>query len=158
MNKADNRTRVVRGPRLGKTAPLRLGVCGIIFDSGGRVLLMQRTDNGLWCLPGGMVEAGETVAEAVCREVKEETGLDVAVDRLVGVYSDPDRVTIYPDGNRAWYVILAFLCRETGGVMTFSDETLALGYFDPASMPELMDGHAPRIIDALAGRTAAVVR
>ncbi len=158
MNGPDNTTRVLRAPGIGKTAPLRLGVSGVIFDAGSRVLLMQRSDNGLWCLPGGQVDPGEPVATAVAREVKEETGLDVAVERLVGVYSDPDRITIYPDGNRAWYVILSFLCRELGGTFTFSDETLALGYFDPTTLPELLFGHAERIADALQHQAAAFIR
>lgn len=146
------------GPRAGRTAPLRLGACAIIFDDTGRVLLTQRADNGQWCLPGGIVEPGERVAEAVTREVAEETGLEVEVERLVGVYSEVDRVSVYPDGNRASYVVLAFVCRTVGGTLTTSDETLAYGYYDPAATPPLTDGHPQRLRDALERRCEAFVR
>ena len=66
--------------------------------SGSALLLMQRSDNGAWGLPGGYVEIGESVVEAAAREVVEETGVRVEVERLVGVYSDPRvQVIAYPD-------------------------------------------------------------
>ncbi len=75
------------------------GVAAVVFDGAQRVLLGRRADNGLWGLPSGHVEAGETVAEAVRREVREETGLEVAIVRLIGVYSDPaSQVFCYPSG------------------------------------------------------------
>jgi 8-oxo-dGTP pyrophosphatase MutT (NUDIX family) len=93
-------SQVLYGPRLGKEGKLRVGCSATIFDSKReKVLLTQRTDNGRWCLPGGMMESGESVAEACEREVWEETGLHVRITRLIGVYSDPDQLVVYPDGN-----------------------------------------------------------
>lgn len=65
-----------------------LGV-NVAIVSEGRVLLTRREDFDVWCLPGGQVDAGESLAEAARREVREETGLEVRIERLVGMYSGP---------------------------------------------------------------------
>jgi ADP-ribose pyrophosphatase YjhB (NUDIX family) len=72
-----------------KARELRPGVAAVIPNGEGRILLQRRSDNGLWGLPGGSVEIGESVRDAILREVREETGLSVEVVRLIGVYSDP---------------------------------------------------------------------
>jgi ADP-ribose pyrophosphatase YjhB (NUDIX family) len=64
-------------------------VAAVVLDGEGRILLQRRSDNGLWGLPGGSVEIGEAVRDAIKREVREETGLTVEVVRLIGVYSNP---------------------------------------------------------------------
>ncbi|MEP6984348.1 MAG: NUDIX domain-containing protein, partial [Chloroflexota bacterium] len=80
--------KVIYGDRIGRTAELRTGCSAFILDPmGERVLLTRRTDNGRWCLPGGAMEAGESLAETCIREVREETGLEVRILRLVGIYS-----------------------------------------------------------------------
>jgi ADP-ribose pyrophosphatase YjhB (NUDIX family) len=136
-----------------------LGVCAIIFDESGRVLLTRRRDNGQWCLPGGAYETGESVSEAISREVREETGLAVEADHLIGVYSTPHRFSQYNDGNRYQLVILSFLCKITGGTTVSStDETTDIGYFDPNDLPELVEPHYERIKDALAANTAAIIK
>jgi 8-oxo-dGTP pyrophosphatase MutT (NUDIX family) len=135
-------------------------VAAIIFDDAGRVLLQQRGDNGYWGLPGGSVELGETVAEAVVREVAEETGYTVEIVRLVGVYSDPRHTVVrYADGNAVQYVSSLFECRITGGDPLLSDETLALDWFAPDDLPaEFVPNHRPRLADALARQVAAFYR
>jgi ADP-ribose pyrophosphatase YjhB (NUDIX family) len=70
---------------------VRPSVSAVIFDRRGRLLLQRRSDGGRWGLAGGSVEIGESVTDAIRREVAEETGLDVAVGRVVGIYSDPRR-------------------------------------------------------------------
>jgi len=70
-----------------------------------------------WAFPGGIVEYGETVENAAIREAKEETGLDVRIERLIGVYSDPKR------DPRGHYVSVCFLCEPVGGTLKTSDET-----------------------------------
>ncbi len=130
-------------------------------ERGAELLLMQRSDNGHWGLPGGYVEAGETVTEAAAREVFEETGVEIAVGRLIGVYSDPARQVIaYPDGNRVQAVNLCFEARPTGqGEPTTPEETLASGYFSSGALPEpLVPIHQIRIQDALADAPATAVR
>ena len=122
---------------------------------------MQRSDNGAWGLPGGYVEAGESVAAAAAREVLEETGVRIELGRLVGVYSDPERQVIaYPDGRRVQAVNLCFEARPVGqSEPTTPEETLATGYFAPAALPEpFVPIHAIRIRDALDGDPAARIR
>ena len=138
-----------RGERIARLAPLKLGACAVIWDDQGRILLTRRTDNGLWCLPGGAQEPGETPGEAVVREVWEETGLEVEPRRLIGVYSDPNWIACYADGNRWALVVLTFECAVRGGQLGLSDETTEVGYFAPGDLPPLVEPHYRRIEDAL---------
>ncbi|MFN2285790.1 MAG: NUDIX hydrolase [Anaerolineae bacterium] len=102
-----------------------IGAFAIIFDADGRVLLCHRRDMDLWTLPGGGMESGELPTHAVIREVKEETGLDVIVGRLVGVYGKPDRDDL----------VFAFACDVTGGQLTETDESDACRYFALDDIP-----------------------
>ena len=139
---------------------IRPGVSAIILTPEG-ILLQRRSDNGLWGLPGGGVEPGESVSEAIVREVREETGLEVAPGRLVGVYSSPalNQIVTYPDGNVIHYVSSSFECRIVGGTLECGDESLDLRWFDAARLPaEMVPMHRIRIADALAGQVAAFVR
>ena len=139
---------------------VRPSVSAVIFDRRGRLLLQQRSDGGQWGLPGGSVEIGESLATAVVREVREETGLIVAPRRLIGVYSDPAlQVVRYPDGNVWHYVSCCFECVVRGGELTTCDETLALEWFVTSRLPPtLLPNHRIRIRDARARRAAAFVR
>lgn len=139
---------------------IRPSVSAVIFDRRGRLLLQQRSDGGQWGLPGGSVEIGESVADAVRREVREETGLRVSVRRLVGVYSEPGRQVVrYPDGNVWHYVNVCFECVARGGELRTCDETLALAYVSPRRLPPaLLANHRIRIRDACARRVAPFVR
>lgn len=149
------------GERIGREATLTIGASALILDeSGERVLLTRRTDNGRWCLPGGRMDPGESLAETCVREVREETGLEVEVVRLIGVYSSPDVLVEYADGNRRQIVAAHFLVRVLGGVLQLSDETTEAGYFglDELEALDLMETHRPRIGDSFAGHDAAFVR
>jgi 8-oxo-dGTP diphosphatase len=91
-------------------------VAGIIRDdSGERVLVVQDSDAGLWSTPGGALEPEDTPANAVIREVWEETGLVVAIDRLLGVYGGPDFVVHYANGDETQYISTMFECRVMSG-------------------------------------------
>ncbi|MDD2921396.1 MAG: NUDIX domain-containing protein [Anaerolineales bacterium] len=147
-------TQILYGDRFGKEGELRLGCSATIFDSKReKVLLTQRADNGRWCLPGGRMESGESAAEACEREVWEETGLKVRVTRLIGVYSNPDQLVIYPDGNKAFFVVLSFEAEIVSGELSLSDETTAYGYFTLQEMESMpMHGqHKNRVEDSLRG-------
>ena len=135
-------TQILYGKRFGKQGELRLGCSAAIFDEKReKILLTQRTDNGHWCLPGGQMEPGESVAEACEREVWEETSLKVRAKRLIGVYSNPDQLVIYPDGKKAFIVALSFEAKIIGGKLGLSNETTAFGYFSLQEM-ETMPMHA----------------
>lgn len=154
-------TQVLYGPQLGREGKLRVGCSAMIFDEKReKVLLTQRADNGRWCVPGGGMESGESAAQACEREVWEETGLRVRATRLIGVYSNPDQLVIYPDGNKTFFVVLSFEAEIISGELGLSDETTAFGYFTLAEM-ESMPMHArhkERVEDALLNSQAALIK
>jgi len=126
----------------------RIGVYALIFDE-ERVLLAHRRDIDWWNLPGGGMEIGETVEEAVRREVKEETGLEVLVERLVGVYSKPQKQE----------VVLTFRCKVIGGALQPTAESRACSYFAPDALPRnTLPKHRERVVDALLNQQTAVLR
>lgn len=158
---SESEPRAVRPEAYGGTpTTLRPSACGIAFDEGGRVLLQRRSDNGHWNLPGGRLELGESLAAACARELREETGLEVEVLRLVGVYSDPAITTVgYADGNVVQYVVALFECRAAGGTLQPDDESADLGWFDPRALPEpFSPNHRVRVADALERRPEAFWR
>ena len=106
------------------------------------------------------METGETADECVVREVQEETGYEVKVLRVIGVYSDPKHTTItYPDGNTVAYVSILFECTAVGGAPALSDESTAVDWFPPDRLPQPVHaGHIPRVQDALARQVAAFYR
>jgi 8-oxo-dGTP pyrophosphatase MutT (NUDIX family) len=153
-------TQVLYGPRLSKEGKLRLGCSAAIFDEQGRILLTRRADNGQWCLPGGAMDPGESAAEACEREVLEETGLRVRVKRLVGVYSHPDQLVVYKDGNKAHIVALHFEAEVIGGTLGLSNETTDFGFFSREELEGLdfLGRHKERIRDTFDNQREAVIK
>lgn len=137
---------------------VRAGVAAVVLDEAGRVLLMRRADNGLWGLPSGHIEPGETVADAAVREVFEETRLHVQISRLVGLYSDPAlQLIVYPEGRICQFITASFVCTVTGGELRADRvEALATEFFPTDQLPiELMRMHPRWLTEALQGRTGA---
>jgi 8-oxo-dGTP pyrophosphatase MutT (NUDIX family) len=99
--------------------------------------LIERTDNGLWALPGGAQEIGESVAEAVRREVWEETGITTEVTGLSGIYSDPSHVVAYDDGEVRQEFSLCFIARPVGGSLRPSSESQQARWVSPAAIAGL---------------------
>jgi len=132
---------------------LVVGGCAVVTDSDGRILLEKRSDNGWWGLPGGAMNIGETFAECVVREVREETGLTVVVDRLVGIYSDPGHVIRYDDGEIRQQFSICCACTVTGGTITVSSESTEVAFFTVPQLDELAlhEVIRIRIDDYLAG-------
>jgi 8-oxo-dGTP diphosphatase len=127
----------------------RIGVFALIFNNEKQILLGHRRDIDWWNLPGGGMESGETVDEALCREVREETGLEVKVERLIGVYSKPQKQE----------VVLTFLCQVIGGTLQSTEETLESRFFTPDALPgNTLPKHRQRIEDALLNQQSAIIR
>ena len=153
--------KIIEGERIGKLGRVALGCSAVIFDpTRTKILLTRRTDNGRWCLPGGRTESGESVTETCIREVLEETGLQVRIIRLLGVYSSPHRLVEYADGNRYQIVALNFEVEPIGGSLTLSDETTDYGYFswDDIARMDVMETHVERLGDVHSGQPAPFVR
>lgn len=152
---------IIAGDRVGKEGRLSVGCVAAIFDEAQRrLLLTRRTDNARWCLPGGRMESGECAAECCAREVFEETGLEVRVGRLIGIYTSPNWLVAYADGNRYQVVSFCFEARLVGGELRLSDETLEYGYFSWQEIQQLdiIENHRERIADAFAGNPTTFVR
>ena len=119
-----------------------VGVFALIFDGQGRILLCHRRDYDLWNLPGGQLEEGESPWEGLALEVREEIGVEAAIERLVGVYSKPD----------VHEVVLSFVCRTRNGEPSCSDEVDRLAYFAVDELPpNTVPKQVERIQDAVKG-------
>ncbi len=112
-------------------------VSAIITDEQGRMLLIRRTDNNYWSIPGGGVNPGESVSEAAAREVKEETGIDCQVNGLVGIYSDPSHVAAYDDGEVRQEFSICFTTRTLGGSLRTSSESSEVGFVPLSAISNL---------------------
>jgi 8-oxo-dGTP pyrophosphatase MutT (NUDIX family) len=136
------------------------GASAIVADNEGRILLLCRSDNGRWALPGGAMEVGESIAEAIVREAQEETGVDVAPERVVGVYTDPGHVFAFDDGEVRQQFSICFACRLVGGDIRASNESTDVRFFAPADIDGL-NVHPSvriRIDDYLKDESAAFIR
>ncbi|WP_218313673.1 NUDIX hydrolase [Halomonas sp. 18071143] len=116
----------------------KVGAFAIILDADDRVLLCHRTDMDAWNLPGGAVEPMEAPWDAARREVSEEVGLEVQVEKLLGVYAIPSTETI----------AFTFLCVQAGGCIRLSDEADDIQWFHQNHLPATtLPRHAERIAD-----------
>ena len=132
--------------RGGITATHFVSVAGVVVRGDGRVLVVQRRDNGRWEAPGGVLELGETFEEGVRREVVEETGVEITVDHLSGVYKNMTRGV----------VALVFRCRPIGGTPTETDEAQQVCWLTPDEVRQRMaPAFAVRILDALGDHVAS---
>ena len=119
-----------------------MGASAIIFDDQGRVLLGLRGDNHLWGSPAGQMELGETPAGTAVRETFEEVGLHVRITQLVGVWTGPDAVNTYPDGNQVQIAGARFRAEVVGGELKPDGyETLDVQWFDVNALPPMVKRH-----------------
>ena len=124
---------------------LVVGSSAVVTDDEGRILLQRRGDSGNWALPGGVMDIGETLAQSAIREVKEETGFEVHIDRIIGIYSDPGHVFAYDDGEVRQEFSICLACTITGGAMLVSSESTAVEFFPIADLSDLRMHESIRI-------------
>lgn len=110
-------------PNAPKANSLHPAVSAFVQDDKGRILMIRRTDNDLFSIPGGQQEVGETLSQSVVREVLEETGIAVEVADLIGLYSDPAHVIAYSDGEVRQEFSICFRAVATGGTIRTSSES-----------------------------------
>jgi 8-oxo-dGTP diphosphatase len=129
---------------IGQDLLLLPGVSAVVRNDAGQILVARRSDTGRWSLPAGVIDPGEQPADAVVREVLEETGIHVEIERVGGVGTHP---VVYPNGDICEYLNVWFRCRAIGGETEgYDDESLEVAWFDPDDLPEL-DGWAKHRIE-----------
>jgi ADP-ribose pyrophosphatase YjhB (NUDIX family) len=124
-------------PNAPKANSIAVAVSAFIQDDEGRILMIRRTDNDLYSIPGGQLELGETLAEAAVREVREETGIECAVTEVIGLYSDPKHVIAYDDGEVRQEFSIFFRAEATGGSLQTSSESKEVFWVEPSKLDEL---------------------
>lgn len=123
---------------LGHSLILVPSVTALIFDEQDRLLLVRHSEGGCWVAPGGSLDPHELPADAVVREVWEETGLRVEPVRLAGVFGGPEFEVVYENGDRVSYLMTVFECRVISGhAHPDGVETLELGYFSREELETL---------------------
>lgn len=131
------RTEYYNDPAAPKPNSIVVAVTVFVTDSRNRVLLIRRTDNGLWAIPGGAQDFGEYIAETAVRETKEESGVDIRVAGVVGIYTDPKHVMSYSDGEVRQQFSICFRGEYLGGSPTPSSESSEVRWVPRAELDQL---------------------
>lgn len=130
---------------MGKPITPLVGCDIFVTNSDNEVLLIRRNDNGRWAMPGGCNDLGETPRACAIRECKEETGFDVKLLNLIGVWSSLNYEYVYYPWTENEFVHLVFRAEIIGGKATISSETDEIKWFKEDKLPPLSDGHEIRI-------------
>jgi len=124
----------------------------IIHDDTNRILLERRSDNGLWCVPGGAIGLGETLEEALAREVREETSLEISEPKLFDVKASVHM--IYPNQDEVYYTDVVYIVKNFSGTLKQDEESTELKWFKIEELPEIMptqSGYIQKFIRAISG-------
>ncbi|MFJ8954976.1 NUDIX hydrolase [Streptomyces sp. NPDC102381] len=131
------RTEYYHDPKAPKANTLIPACNLLVVNDAGEILLQRRRDTGQWALPGGAQDIGETPAACAIRECLEETGIIAEITGFLGVYSNPDHIVAYTDGEIRQQYEVAYIGRPTGGEPTVNDEADAVRWAAPADLPTL---------------------
>ncbi|MEV6447547.1 NUDIX domain-containing protein [Amycolatopsis sp. NPDC051716] len=132
-------------PNAPKANSIAVAVSAFIQDDEGRILMIRRTDNDLYSIPGGQLELGETLAEAAVREVREETGIECEVTGVIGLYSDPKHVIAYDDGEVRQEFSICFRASAISGDPQTSLESSEVIWVHPDDVNDLEVHQAIRL-------------
>jgi ADP-ribose pyrophosphatase YjhB (NUDIX family) len=113
------------------------GGSAIVTDESSRILLQRRSDSGNWSLPGGTMNIGETLEQCVIREVREETGFEVQIVGLLGIYTDPAHVIEYDDGEVRQEFNITYIANIIGGSLAVSEESTAVEFISPTEFDQI---------------------
>ena len=139
------RTEYYDDPDAPKPNSLVVAASAVVTDDEGRILLQRRQDNDLWALPGGGMEMTDSLPGTAVREVKEETGLDVEVTGLVGMYTDPRHVIAYTDGEVRRQFNVCFTARVVGGQLAISHDSTEMRLVSEGELAQLPMHHTQRL-------------
>jgi ADP-ribose pyrophosphatase YjhB (NUDIX family) len=148
-----------RNPAAPKPTSRKPSASVLVRNSAGELLLLRRSDSGRWTIPTGGLKKGETLTQCAARECREETGLDVEVMSLAGLFSDPGHVIAYADGEVRQPVNACFAARVIGGGLTTTDEASDVAWVS-LSLLDDSDIHPAirrRIVHGLAAVTTPFV-
>ncbi|MGG2465633.1 NUDIX hydrolase [Streptomyces sp. RGM 3693] len=132
-----SRTDYYRDPDAPQANSVVPSVTAVVRNTDGHLLLIHKTDNNLWALPGGGHDIGEAISQTVIREVEEETGITVAVEDIIGLYTDPQHVMAYDDGEVRQQFSICFHARPVGGTLRTSSESKEVRWVSPTDLDKL---------------------
>ncbi|GAA3387663.1 NUDIX hydrolase [Cryptosporangium minutisporangium] len=131
------RTEYLNDPAAPAPNSIVVAATAFVAETDGRILLIQRADTGRWALPGGVLGLGERVTDTAVRETREETGIDILITGLIGIYSNPRHVLAFSDGTVRQQFSLCFRAHPLGGSPSPSAEFLDVRWVDPGTLREL---------------------
>ncbi len=131
------RTEHYDDPNAPKPNSLVPAASAVVTNERGEILMQRRVDNNYWALPGGTMDFGETIVETAEREVREETGLDVKVDGIIGTFSDPRHIIEYSDGEVRQQFNICFHASLIGGELRASKESTEVRWIPPDELEQL---------------------
>lgn len=117
--------------------PLAPGVCAVIVGKNNEIFLHQRIDSNKWSLPGGQMKIGESISQSILREIKEETNLDVKIQRVMGIYTSPKCVFEFPDGKVYQSFVVAFLAKAVSYKVILNKESISYQWFKKEEIKKL---------------------
>lgn len=117
----------------------------VLTDKEGKIVMHKRRDNNLWSLLGGAMEYGESINDTIIREIKEESGFEAEVVKLVGIYTDPNHIIEYSNGEVRQQFSVCFHCSIKSGELTISNESKELGFFNKEELSNVNMHEAQRV-------------